>query len=103
MRSFEAARDADGAGSSVDFPEDDVERAKHGRNVGEHVAAAHEVHRLKMRIARSADFAAVGLVGAVGDEKDAELALWRFDGGINFAGRHVIALGVKLEVMDQRL
>jgi hypothetical protein len=55
-----------------------------------------------MREARRADLAAIGLVGAVGDEIDAELALGRFDRGVDLAGRHVEALGVELEVMDQR-
>ena len=52
--------------------------------------------------ARRADLAAVGLVGAVGDQIDAELALGRLDRGVGLAGRHVVALGVELEVMDQR-
>ncbi len=55
-----------------------------------------------MREARRADLALVRFVGAVGDEIDAELALGRFDRGIHLAGRHVIALGVELEVVDQR-
>ena len=54
-----------------------------------------------MREARRADLALVRFVGAIGDQINAELALGRFDRGINFAGRHVIALGVELEVMDQ--
>src|SRR5262249_49349412 len=49
-----------------------------------------------------ADLALVGLVAAVSDEIDAELALGRFDRGIDLAGRDVIALGVELEVGDQR-
>ena len=53
--------------------------------------------------ARRLDLAAVGLVGAVGDQIDAELALRRLDRRVNLAGRHVIALGVELEVMDERL
>ena len=57
---------------------------------------------LQMREARRADLALVRLVAAVGDEIDAELALGRLDRGINLAGRHVIALGVELEVVDQR-
>ena len=64
--------------------------------------AAHEIHRLQMREARRAELAAIGLVGAVGDEIDAELALRRLDRRIDFAGRHVVALGIELEVMDQR-
>ena len=38
----------------------------------------------------------------VRDQVDAELALRRLDRRIDLAGRHVIALGVELEVMDQR-
>ncbi len=52
--------------------------------------------------ARRADLAAVGLVGAVRHEIDAELALGRFHCGIDLALGHLVALGVKLEVMNQR-
>ena len=55
-----------------------------------------------MRKARRADLALIGLVAAVGDQIDAELALGRFDRGVDFAGRHLEAFGVELEVMDQR-
>src|ERR1700733_5154341 len=55
-----------------------------------------------MRKARRAQFYPVRLVGAVGDQVDAELALRRLDRGVDFAGRHVKALGVELEVVDQR-
>ena len=44
----------------------------------------------------------IRLVGAVGHEIDAELALRRLDRRINLARRHLVALGIKLEVMDQR-
>src|SRR5215470_3338900 len=87
--------------SSIDLPEHDVERAEHGRDVGEHVALAEKIHRLQMREARRADLALVGLVGAVGDEIDAELPLGRLDCGVDLASRHVKAFGVELEVMDQ--
>ena len=50
-----------------------------------------------------ADLAAVGAVGAVGDEVDAELALRALGRDVHFAGRHVIAFGVELEVMDEGL
>ena len=72
------------------------------RDVGQHVAAAQEIHGLQMGEARRADLAFVGLVGAVGDEIDAELALGRLDRGIDLARRHVEAFGEQLEVMDQR-
>src|SRR5205085_3722264 len=42
------------------------------------------------------------LVGPVGDQIHAELAFGRFDRRVDLAGRDVEALGVKLEVMDQR-
>src|SRR5215468_4388564 len=89
--------------SPVHLPEHDVERAEDGRNVGQQVAAANEVHRLEMGEARSTDFALVRLVGAVGDEVHAELALRCLDGGINLPGWHVVAFGVELEMMDQGL
>ena len=65
------------------------------------MAAAQKIHGLQMGETRRADFAFVRLVAAVGDQIDAELALGRFDRGIDFAGRHLEAFGVELEVMDQ--
>src|SRR5258705_4492670 len=91
------------ARSPIDLAEHDIERAENRRNVSQQMAFADEIHRLQMRKAGGADLAFVGLVGAVGDQIDAELALRRLDRGIDFAGRHMEALGVKLEVMDQRL
>src|SRR5262249_11535590 len=90
------------ATSSVDLPEHNVDRAEDGGNVGEHVAAREEIHRLQVREARRADLALVRLVGAVSDQIDAELTLRRLDSGVNFAGRPTIALGIQLEVMDER-
>src|SRR3569623_3605584 len=88
--------------SSVHLAEHDVEGAKDGGDVGQQVALADEVHRLQMRETRRADLALVRLDGAVGDEIDAELALRRFNGGVDFASRNVNAFGVELEVVDQR-
>src|SRR4051812_35291026 len=90
------------APSPIDLSEHDVERAENGRNVGEQMALADEVHRLQMGEARRADLALVRLVAAVGDQIDTELALRRLDRGIDLACRHADALGVELEVMDQR-
>ena len=36
----------EGERSSIDLPEHDVERTQNGGDVGQHVAAAQEVHRL---------------------------------------------------------
>ncbi len=55
-----------------------------------------------MREARRAALEAIRLVGAVAHQIDAELALRRFDGGVRVAGRHAVALGEELEVMNQR-
>src|SRR5216684_3452553 len=49
--------------SSVDLAEYDVDGAENGGDVGQHVAAAEEIHRLEMGEARRADLALVGLVG----------------------------------------
>src|SRR5262249_12133995 len=105
-RSFSAGRWSRQGGvqpSAIDLSEYDVERAEDRRDVGEHVTAREKIHRLQMREAGRADFAFVRLVAAVGDEIDAEFALGRLDRGIDFARRHVEALGVKLEMMDERL
>src|SRR5689334_4846182 len=91
-----------GSPSPIDLSEHDVERAEDGGDVGEQMALADVVHRLQMRKARRADLALVGLVGAVGDKVDAELALRRFHGGIDLAGRHMNAFGIELEMMDER-
>src|SRR6202140_4333176 len=90
------------ARSPIDLSEHDIERAQDGRDVGQQVALADEIHRLQMRKTRRADLAFVGLVGAVGDQVDAELALRRLDRGVNLAGRHMEAFGIELEVVDQR-
>ena len=50
-----------------------------------------------------ADLAAIRPVGSIRNQIDAELALRAFHRGVGGARRHVIALGVQLEVMDQRL
>src|SRR5437763_6406737 len=88
------------APSPVDLTEHDVERAEDRRDVGEQMSPADEIHRLQMRKAGRTNLALVGLVGAVGDEIDAELALRGLDRSVDFAGRHVHALGVELEMMD---
>src|SRR5262249_30586929 len=56
-----------------------------------------------MSEARRADLALVGLVGAVSDEIDAKLTFGCLDRSVPLARRHVIALSVELEVMDERL
>src|SRR3546814_11850704 len=88
--------------SSVDLAEDDVERADQSRHVGQHVATAEEIHGREMCIARSADLAAIGLVGAVGHQIDADFALRRLAGGANHAGPHVDTLGIQLQPVDTR-
>src|ERR1700743_1856757 len=67
--------------SAIHFAEHDVERAEDRADVGQHVLAAEEIHRLQMREARRAQLAAVGLVGPIRHQIDAELALRRLDRG----------------------
>src|ERR1700738_4742710 len=88
--------------SPVDLSEHDVERAEDGRDVGQQMALADEIHGLQMGKARRADLALVRLVGAIGDQIDAELALGRFHGGIDLPGGHAKTFGIELEMMDQR-
>src|SRR5690606_29389985 len=90
-------KSADAHGLAVNLSENDVDRAEDGSHIGQHVLAAQEIHRLQMREARRAQLAAVRLVGAVGDEIDAELALRRFHGGVYLARRHMVAFLVELK------
>src|SRR5438105_151604 len=64
--------------SPVDLSKDNILSADDRDGVGDHVAARHLVERGEVREAGSADLEPVGLVGAVADEVDAELALGRF-------------------------
>src|SRR5213083_608947 len=82
-----------GRSSAIDLPEHDVERAEDRGYVGEHVAPAEEIHGLEVGKAGRPDFALVGLVAAVGDEIDAELALGRLDRGVDLARGNVKAFG----------
>src|SRR5690348_16612600 len=67
------------------------------------MAAGEIIHGLEMGEAGRADLAAIGPVAAVGHEIYAELALRRLDRGIGLPGRHVEALGIELEMVDERL
>src|SRR5262249_21614775 len=82
---------------------DDGERPDDRGCVREHMAGGQVIHSRKMGERRRADLAFVRPVGAVGDEIDAELAFGCLDGGINLAGRHAMAFGVQLEMLDRRL
>ena len=55
-----------------------------------------------MRKRGRADLAFIGLVRAVGDQIDAELAFGGFHRRIDLPGRHAKAFCVEFEVMDQR-
>src|SRR5207244_11078176 len=89
--------------SSIDLAEHDVHRADDRDNIGEHMAAAHEICRLQKSKTRRSDLATVRPIGAIGNEVDAELALRPFDSLIDLACRPVVALGIQFEMMHQRL
>ena len=63
--------------SAIDLPEHDVERADDRRDIGQHMPAAQEIHRLQMGERRRPDLALVRPVAAVRHQVDAELALGR--------------------------
>src|SRR5262245_44001525 len=90
------------AKSSVHLPEHNLDRSENGGDVSKQMATRKEIHGLQMGESRRADLALVRLVGAIGDQVNAELTLGRLDRGIYFASGHMIALGVKLEMVDQR-
>src|SRR3569833_862584 len=88
--------------SAIDLTEHDIERPQHGGHVRQHVAAAEEIHGAQMGKTLRLDRAAVGFVGPVRDKVDAELTLGGLDGGVDLASWHLVALGIELEVMDER-
>src|SRR3989440_11041835 len=88
--------------SAIDLPEHDVERADDRRDIGQHMPAAQEIHRLQMGKRRCPDLALVGPVGAVRHQVDAKLALGRLDRSVDLAGGHVMALAVELEMVNGR-
>src|SRR5579864_3554049 len=91
-----------GENSSIHLAKNDIERADNRGYVRQHVAAVQKVHRLQMHEGRSADLAPIRFVSSVRNQIDAKFTLGRLDRGIGFALRNVIALGIKLEVMDER-
>src|SRR5690242_7864191 len=88
--------------SSIHLAEHQVVGADHGHHVGEHVAAHDGVHGGEVGETGSTQVYAERLVGTVGNQIAPELALGRLDRAIGFAGRHAIAFGEQLEVMDER-
>src|SRR5512144_951656 len=83
--------------SSVDVAEDDVLRPDDRDDVRDHVPAGHLVERGQMDVRWRPQLQAIRLVGAVGDDVDAELALRMLDSRIDFARRHMHAFGEELE------
>jgi hypothetical protein len=73
---------------AVDLTKYDVQRADDGGDVGQHMAAAQEVHRLKVGDGRRADLAFVGLIGAIGEQVHTKLSLRRLDRGMDLACGH---------------
>src|SRR5512146_405001 len=90
---FSASGESISASSPVDIAENDVHGADDRHRVGQHVAGRHLVHRGEVAVGGRAQLHAIGLVGPVGDEIHAELALRVLDPGVGLAPGHVHALG----------
>src|ERR1700724_2339496 len=93
----------DAPGSPVHLAEDDIDGTQNRAHIGKHRFAAEKIPRGKEREARRPDLAAIWLIGAIRDEINAELSFRRLDRALDFAGRHMEAFRIKLEVMDQSL
>src|SRR5205814_1894746 len=91
------------AASAVDVSEDEV-HAAHDRD---HVRDQHVLHqppqRLEIAEGGWPDLHPVGLVGAVRDEVETELAARALDEAVNVADRPFEAFTDEPEVMDDRL
>src|SRR3546814_3538056 len=81
-----------GIGSTIDFAKHDVQRTKNRCNIGKHMPPRHHVHCLQMRKTRWPELAAIGLVGAVRYQIDAEFALGAFSRGIDRSEEHTSEL-----------
>ena len=63
---------------------------------------AHKIHCLEVAESRRTYLTAVRFVRAIADEIDAKFTLGAFGCNVNLTGRHVEALCIQLEVVDQR-
>src|SRR5579862_5448239 len=73
----------------IDFSQDNIHGADDRHRLRDHVPPGHLVHRRQVREPRRADLEAVGLVGAVGHEIDAEFPLRVLDRRVALAFGHV--------------
>src|ERR1700732_4560636 len=74
---------------AVDFSQNDIERADDGHDVRNQMPANHLVERLEVDQGRRANAHAVRLRRPVADDVIPELALRRFDGVVDLAGRRL--------------
>lgn len=74
-----------------------------GNSVSEQVTTRDLVEAAQVSESRSTNLAAVGSLGAVGDDENTHLTLRGFDGTVSLAGRYGVALGVEQEVVNESL
>ena len=86
--------------SSIDLTKHHVHRPNHRHDVCEHVSLHHFIDCRQVRKSRRTDFQAVGFVGAVRDEINAELTLRVLDRGLDFTRRHAIPFGEQFKMMN---
>src|SRR5947208_4354551 len=79
---------------------DNVIRAEDSHDIGNHVAAGHEIERAHMNEGRGANLQAVGLASAVADDIESQFALGGLGPGIDLPLRGLKALGEQLELLD---
>ena len=91
---FHTAWVKSGGRLSIDLPEHNIERTDDRRDVGQHVAAAQEIHCLQVREGGRPDLAFVGLIGAIRDEIDTELTLGRLNSCVNLTGRNTMTFTI---------
>lgn len=88
---------------AVDFSEDDVDRADDGDDVGEEAAYGEDFEGFEVHEGAGAFVPAVGAVGAVSDDIEAEFSFRSFDSGVGFSGGGSEPFGVEFEVVDDAL
>src|SRR5271167_3301357 len=89
-------------GLPVDLAEYDIQGSDDRTDVRQHVPSRHHIRCLQEGEPGRSDLAAIGAVRTIRYQINPELTLRTFRYGIGCARRHMIALSIKLEVMDER-
>src|SRR3990172_6858868 len=87
----------------VCLPHDEIDTADDGDRIGDHMPLDQPGQRLDIHKGRGPELNAPGLVGSIGHHVEPDLPLGTLHRDIGLPGRHVEAVRIEEEVMDQGL